>query len=194
MKATSELMKEHEGIMLMLSAMQKVADDIDKGLTLDTEHLEKIVEFLRVFADKCHHGKEEGILFPELVKNGFSNESGPIAVMLDEHRLGRGFIKKLSEDLQAYSAGSKEALPLIAADMKQYVDLLTTHIQKENMILFPMADRALSEEVQNQLYEQYEKLEEEVIGVGKHEEFHSLLRQLRQAYLEPDSGSTHLQH
>ena len=183
MKATSELVKEHEGIMLMLSIMQKVAYDIEKNLTLDMAHFERIVEFLKVFADKCHHGKEEGILFPELVKNGFSKDSGPIAVMLHEHDLGRGYIKDMSDDFQAHVAGSKEALSRIAEDMKQYIDLLTKHIQKENMILFPMADKALSEEVQEQLFARYEKLEEEVIGVGKHEEFHGLLKQLKDIYL-----------
>jgi hemerythrin-like domain-containing protein len=184
MKATSELIKEHEGIALMLGIMQKVVEKIEKNSILDPEHVEKIIEFLKVFADKCHHGKEEGILFPELVKRGFSKEAGPIAVMLHEHTVGRGYIKQLSEHFHAYNSGRHDVLPQIADDMKKYIYLLTNHIQKENQILFPMADKALPAEVQDKIFEQYEKLETEVIGVGKHEEFHKMLNDFRSIYLK----------
>ncbi len=184
MKATSELMKEHDGIMLMLNIMNKIIENIQKRKELNPAHLEQVIEFLKVFADQCHHGKEEGILFPELVKKGFSQESGPIAVMLHEHGIGRGFIKDMSSHFQEYKAGKKDALPALADDMSKYVQLLMSHIQKENQILFPMADKALREDEQNQLYVRYEKLEEEVIGIGRHEEFHKLLRTLKTIYLQ----------
>ena len=147
-------------------------------------HLKKIIEFLKVFADKCHHGKEEDILFPELIKTGFSKDSGPVAVMLYEHTVGRGYIRELSDHFQAYSKGQSDVLLQIADDMKQYIDLLSSHIRKENQILFPMADKALSTEVQEELYERYEKLEKEVIGIGKHEEFHQMLKELKDIYFE----------
>ena len=63
MKATEQLIQEHQGIMLMLNIMNKVADKIEKAKELNKEHTEKIIEFLKIFADKCHHGKEEDILF-----------------------------------------------------------------------------------------------------------------------------------
>ena len=184
MKATSELIKEHEGITLMLNIMSKVSDNIQNNNGLNSEHVEKIIEFLKVFVDKCHHGKEEGILFPELVKKGFSQESGPIAVMLHEHTIGRGYIKEMSDHFRQYKTEKKDALGRVADDMRKYINLLTSHIQKENQVLFPRADRALPEDIQNQLYMRYEKLEEEVIGVGKHEEFHKLLKDLRIIYLQ----------
>jgi hemerythrin-like domain-containing protein len=184
MKATSELMKEHEGFMLMLGIMQKVVEQIEKNNLLDQTHQEQIVEFLKVFADKCHHGKEEDILFPELIKLGFSKDSGPVAVMLHEHTIGRKYIKDMSEHFQAYKDGDGNALTMIADDMKKYIYLLTNHIQKENQILFPMVDKTLTAELQDRLFEKYEKLEKEVIGIGRHEEFHNMLNNLRKIYIK----------
>jgi len=182
MKATSDLVKEHEGIMLMLGIMQKVVEKIEKGNSPDAEHLGKIIEFLRIFADKCHHGKEEGILFPELINMGLSKDTGPIAVMLHEHMVGREYIKDMSVHFQEYKNGVSEALTRIADDMKKYIYLLTGHIQKENQVLFPMADKILPDVMQNKIYAKYEKLEEEEIGAGKHEEFHRLLKDLKKIY------------
>lgn len=176
-------MQEHQGIMLMLNVMSKVADKIEKAQELNIDHQEKIIEFLKVFADKCHHGKEEDILFPVLESKGVPRENGPIGVMLFEHKVGRGFIKEMSEAFTQYKGGDKNALLKIANSMRSYINLLTGHIHKENNILFPIGDRVLSDQLQNELYEKFEKLEEEKIGLGKHEEFHQLLKQLKKVYL-----------
>ena len=183
MKATSELMKEHEGITLMLNIMSKVSDNIQKNNVLNSEYMERIIEFLKVFADKCHHGKEEKLLFPELERNGIPKDGGPIGVMLYEHQVGRGYIKNMSDAFSKFKEGDSKALTPIADEMKKYVNLLTSHIHKENNILFPMADRVLTEKLDIELFEKYEKLEEEEIGHGKHEEFHQLLKQLKNIYL-----------
>jgi hemerythrin-like domain-containing protein len=184
MKATEQLIQEHQGIMLMLNIMSKVADKIDKTQQLNIGHTEKILEFLKIFADKCHHGKEEDILFPVLESKGIPRESGPIGVMLYEHKVGRGFIKDMSEAFDKYKTGDKNALPKISNSMRSYINLLTGHIHKENNILFPMGDRVLSDQLQSELLEKFEKLEVEKIGIGKHEEFHAMLKQLKEIYLQ----------
>ncbi len=183
MKATSDLMKEHEGITLMLNIMSKVSDNIQKNNVLNSEHMERIIEFLKVFADKCHHGKEEKLLFPELERNGIPKDGGPIGVMLYEHQVGRGHIKNMNDAYSQFKAGDNKALPQIADEIKKYVNLLMSHIHKENNILFPMADRVLTEKVDHELFAKYEKLEEDEIGHGKHEEFHQLLKRLKNIYL-----------
>ena len=183
MKTTSDLIKEHDGILLMLSIMSKIADNIQHGGTADIQDLEKIIEFLRVFADKCHHGKEESVLFPELERLGIPRDGGPIGVMLLEHQIGRGIIANLHEAFVRYQSGENAALADIAEALGRYTALLENHIQKENHILFPMADRVLTSPLDDELYEKYEKIEEEVIGHGRHEEFHRLLKQLKESYL-----------
>lgn len=183
MKATDQLVQEHHGIMLMLNIMSKVADKIEKAHELNIDHQEKIIEFLKVFADKCHHGKEEDILFPVLESKGVPRENGPIGVMLFEHKVGRGFIKEMIEAFEQFKTGDKNALSKISNSMRSYINLLTGHIHKENNILFPMGDRVLSDQLQTELYEKFEKLEEEKIGLGKHDEFHRMLKDLKGIYL-----------
>ena len=64
------------------------------------------------------------------------------------------------------------------------MDLLTQHIAKENSVLFPLADSRLDAGRDNQLFEDFERLERERIGIGKHEAFHRLLDQLSNTYLK----------
>ena len=75
---TEDLIHEHKAIKVMLSIMSKIAEDIKTKKGFDTEDVEKIVDFLKTFADKCHHGKEETTLFPALVLAGMPEENGPI--------------------------------------------------------------------------------------------------------------------
>ena len=61
--------------------------------------------------------------------------------------------------------------------------LLQNHIQKEENILFPMAEKVLSIEKQNEIFEQFEKIEEDMVGHGLHEQFHELIEKLKKKYL-----------
>ena len=144
---------------------------------------EKIIEFIKGFADKCHHGKEEDILFPAMVNHGIPREGGPIAVMLNEHQLGRGHIKSLSNAFEEFKDGNKLAINNIISSSMNYVELLRNHIEKENNVLFMMADKALNETEQSKIFDAFEKLEVEKIGIGKHEEYHHLLKELKSIYL-----------
>ena len=182
MKATQQLKDEHEGIKLMLNIMETIANDLEKGKELNINHYEKILEFIKGFADKCHHGKEEDILFPAMENHGMSKEGGPIAVMLHDHQLGRDHIKSLSTALEEFKGGNKHAINSIISSSLSYVHLLRNHIEKENNILFMMADKVLDEEEQSKIFDAFEKLEVEKIGIGKHEEFHNLLKELKSIY------------
>jgi len=184
MKATEQLRSEHEGIKLMLQILEKVSRKLESEEDVVAEHLEKIIEFFRVFADKCHHGKEEDLLFPAMEAAGVPRESGPIGVMLLEHDKGRGYTKGMADAVAKYKAGDRKAAPVIASNARNYIALLTDHIEKENSVLFPMADAHLSAEKQESMLEEFEKVEIEKIGVGKHEEFHQLLDKLSAIYLK----------
>jgi hemerythrin-like domain-containing protein len=184
MKPTEDLINEHKAIKVMLSIMSKIAENIKNDKGVDTNDVEKIVNFLKTFADKCHHGKEENALFPALVKAGIPNENGPVGVMLNEHVIGRGHIKEIGTSTENYKAGNTESIQLIADSLLSYVNLLQNHIQKEENVLFKMADKVLNNNVQDDVYEQFEKIEEEVVGHGVHEQFHELLNQLKSKYLD----------
>jgi hemerythrin-like domain-containing protein len=184
MKATQQLKDEHEGIRLMLNIMETICNDLERGKELNINHFGKILDFIKGFADKCHHGKEEDVLFPCLVNHGMSKEGGPIAVMLHEHKLGRDHIKSLSSAFEELKGGNKPATKNIISSTRSYIELLRNHIEKENNILFMMADKVLDEKEQSIVFEDFEKLEIEKICQGKHEEYHNLLKELKGIYLK----------
>ncbi|MDR3641452.1 MAG: hemerythrin domain-containing protein [Humidesulfovibrio sp.] len=178
MTATDDLRAEHEGILSMLEILRAITTSIRKGVAVPVEQLEGILDFLKVFADKCHHGKEEDILFPALERAGVPREGGPIGVMLHEHTLGRRHIR----DMGAALSGSS-GLQAFVSPADAYVELLTQHIAKENNVLFPMAERLLGVPALTGMHEEFERLEVERIGLGRHEAFHRLLDDLAARYL-----------
>lgn len=184
MTPTEELRAEHEGILLVLRVLEKLSEKIVAGDPVPTEHLRQIVEFLQVFADKCHHGKEEDILFPALEEAGVPRSGGPIGVMLSEHDRGRHFIGDIVDLLRSHENGSEGSLMLLTTPVLQYIDLLRSHIWKENNVLFPLAEEKIAAGKQKSIAEEFEKFEEEKIGTGKHEAFHAMLDELARVYLE----------
>ena len=162
----------------MLDIMQALGARIKAGVAVPVAELLGILDFLKVFVDKCHHGKEEDILFPALEAAGMPRDNGPIGVMLHEHTLGRGHIR----DMDAALAGSPDLLGFVA-QAQAYSELLTQHIAKENTVLFPMAERLLGMPALTAMHDAFERLEAERIGPGRHEAFHQLLDNLATAYL-----------
>jgi hemerythrin-like domain-containing protein len=184
MKVTQELKNEHRGVELMLRILTAVSERLGRGEALQIQHMEGIMEFLTIFVDKCHHGKEEEFLFPALEAAGVPREGGPIGVLLNEHEQGRQLVARLKGFVAGYRSGDPQAGAGIQRAAKEYVDLLNQHIAKEDNVLFPMADAKLDAARDTILFEDFEKLESERIGVGKHEAFHALLDQLQGIYLD----------
>jgi hemerythrin-like domain-containing protein len=182
--ATETLRHEHEAILKMLTATEEVARRIDSGKAVNPEILSGLLEFLQLFADRCHHGKEEEHLFPKLEQKGFAHNAGPIAVMLKEHNHGRELISKMAAAAEAYAHGNKEAGKRWAEAARAYAGLLRAHIQKENQVLFVMAEQALSSEEQEELSQAFEEVELEKLGAGTHERLHALMDELYQEIFE----------
>ena len=183
MKPTEQLIKEHDSIKVMLKVIEKVSQKLEAGDEVNPDHLASIINFIRIFADKCHHGKEEDLLFSAMEEIGISKESGPLGVMLSEHELGRKYVKGMDDGVSSHMRGENKAALQIAENARNYATLLTQHIYKEDNILYPMADIHLSEEKQQELIEEFEKVEQEKIGIGKHQELLNTLHYLSNIYL-----------
>jgi hemerythrin-like domain-containing protein len=182
MKATQQLKDEHQGIKIVFRILEKICEKLKADATLNTDHFEGILEFFEVFVDKCHHGKEEYLLFPALEEAGIPRQ-GPIAVMLSEHVMGRNYVRAISEAYSGYKAGNMSASVGLIENAEGYISLMLVHIDKEDNMLYPMADSLFSKEKQELLYDGFEKIEIERIGIGKHEEFHGLIDKLSKIYL-----------
>ena len=104
-----------------------------------------MLEFFSVFVDKCHHGKEEDLLFPAYEAAGIPNKNGPIGAMLAEHVEGRGYVKGMTEAFQGFKKGENYSGAGIVEYATKYISLLKQHIDKEDTVLYPMGDAKLSE-------------------------------------------------
>ena len=179
--STSILSAEHRVILQPLAVMDKMADRAAADRKIPVAHAEDALTFLRHFADKCHHGKEEDILFPalEAIHPGF----GPAAVMREEHVEGRSYIAAI-----AAAVAANDVVGFIRST-KQYIGLLTPHIDKEDNILYRMADQMLSPEDDAALIEAYRRLEHDDMGSGTHERMLGLADSLALAYDVPRASA-----
>jgi len=179
-KAIDDLIHEHEAIRFALRVLERMADLAEGGAAVDADDQARLIAFIQEFADKCHHGKEEGLLFPALEAAGVAREGGPVGAMLEEHEAGRAFVGRMEAAFRDGSRGRN-----FAAAARGYVELLRAHIEKENKVLFPMAERRLEPSILEELYSRFEDHERDVIGSGRHEELHAMLEDFERKYLGP---------
>ena len=184
MQPIEDLKMEHEAVTITLRILDSICKEIERtGIISSPDHLKQLIEFFRTFVDKCHHGKEEELLFPALEEVGVSRDGGPIGVMLKEHQQGRDLVAKMNASLTQYSEGNRDSVADLIQYARAYIVLLNQHIDKENKVLFPIADRHLSSEKKSVLWEGFETIETQKIGAGKHEAFHRMIEALERIYL-----------
>lgn len=182
MKPVDILSSEHRVIEIVLECLDRMVEKIKTGGTLNRSDAQAAVDFIRNFADRCHHGKEEDRLFPTLVRKGVPSENGPVGVMLFEHKQGREFVAGMAEAIEAFDRGDQDASEQFALSAEQYVQLLHAHIHKEDMILFPLANRVMTETDQTDLLKEFDIVEKEHMGAGTHEKYLKLAESLAQSY------------
>ena len=174
-KATEALKYEHRIIERVLAALEKLTKS-PGDIQLDL--WEKAIDFIRNFADKCHHLKEEGVLFPVLEEHGIPREGGPVGMMLVEHEEGRGYVRGMAAALSLAKRDPEAARIALAEHARAYIRLLREHIAKEDQILFEMADAELTAEEQKKILKEFEEHEEREIGTGIHEKYLMIVEEL----------------
>ena len=191
MKATEILSSEHRVIERVIDALEFAADELQLGNIVDAQFFLDASDFIRGFADGCHHRKvEEGVLFETLTRYGFSAETGPVAVMLAEHEQGRLYTRGMREAALRYQSGDVAASKDIIFNANGYAGLLRQHIQKEDQVLFKLADRVIPVSEQDAVLEGFEHVEHEETGAGIHEKYLALADWLESqvAAFQPATG------
>ena len=135
----------------MLAILDNVSTKLATEGSLDKSHLEGMLEFFSVFVDKCHHGKEEDLLFPAYEAVGIPNKNGPIGAMLAEHAEGRGYIKNMTKAFKGFKKDKNFSGTRIVEYAGKYIALLKQHIDKEDTVLYPMGDARMTEEKNKEL-------------------------------------------
>jgi len=178
MEATQILMAEHRIIERVILALETAAGRLEQDPKFRAGFFIDTADFIKGFADGCHHRKEEGALFPAIAANGVPVEGGPIGVMLSEHEQGRLLTRAMRQAAERLAAGDLSAKTKIIHNARSYAVLLRQHIQKEDQVLFPMAERVIPLEQQNLVAQDFERVEHEETGEGIHEKYLALANQL----------------
>ena len=177
MKTTGQLAHDHKAILRAVDILRTMGQRAGRREGFDVADGQAMIHFFRTFADRCHHHKEETVLFPTLIERGLMKGGGPVGVMLSEHEEGRELLGDLES---AVTQSNSEMFSWFAA---QYARLLTDHIFKEDNILFPMADQMLSGADDATILREFERIEEEM-GAETHERFHRLLDEMGRKYVK----------
>lgn len=178
MTPTETLEHEHKVILLVLEAAERQVRTIQAAGEIDLARLRKFVEFFRNFVDRCHHAKEENHLFVMLQQRGMPAQNSPVAVLLAEHDQGRKMVAAIDQALTAGPAAAPQVVTAVTTNLTAYVQLLQAHIDKENNVLYPLANRLLNPADQQRLAQAFEKVEAEEMGAGVHEKYHQLAHEL----------------
>ncbi|MFH1797953.1 MAG: hemerythrin domain-containing protein [Candidatus Omnitrophota bacterium] len=158
MMPVGPLMIEHRLIERMLRIMQGNLESFGKEGRVDPAFIDTAVDFIRTYADRCHHGKEEDILFRDLAKKKISDEHQRIMQeLIEEHKMGRNNVKNLVEAKEKYVNGNKEALKDIVSNIETLVKFYPKHIEKEDKHFFlPCMDYFTGAEKDAMLNEMWE--------------------------------------
>ncbi|WP_352419020.1 hemerythrin domain-containing protein [Proteiniborus sp.] len=178
------LVNEHDNIKKILKVVRKICIGIVEGKEIPHDDLVSIIDFIRNYADKYHHGKEEDMLFKDMAKELEDKIGpGPVQGMLIEHDFGRGFVRELEAALKAYVEGNNDVKVDIIANAMGYANLLERHIFKEDNMLYKYAEKNLSEETMSKLDREFKDYEENKEHIETKEKYIRLVEKLEKKYM-----------
>tara|TARA_Y100000310_G_scaffold336843_1_gene422435 strand:+ start:1362 stop:2243 length:882 start_codon:yes stop_codon:yes gene_type:complete len=167
---TKILSEEHQHILTVIKYLNQEVDALDSGKEIDTEFFKAVIDFIRNYADKFHHAKEEDILFVEFNKKADQAHCNPVEQMLHEHDLGRQFVKNLE-----IGVNEKDKSKVIE-NARGYAGLLQEHISKEDNILYPMMDEVFDQQVQDSISNEFKKVNQ--VKIEEKEKYLNLVKKL----------------
>ena len=177
------MMEEHRNIERMLAVVRKACAAILRGDDVDYTDFDRMIDFIKNYADQHHHGKEEKFLFNRMVDEmGGAAEKLVRNGMLVEHDLGRLFIMELKEALDRLKSGDEDAKLDVIANAVSYTHLLTRHIGKEDNAAYPFAKRGLSEATTKTIDSECDAYENEQAALGTQKKYLELLEDLERKY------------
>ena len=177
-QAILDLKKEHEVALEALSVFLRMLDVLEVHQTSFNDDYDSILEFFHLFIDRRHHEKEEHYLFPTMVAAGVPDRGGPIGVMMAEHIQGRGFLFSMSESLEDEPLD----IPGFIKAGRNYIKLLESHIQKENDILYPMAEKMIAVSFFDTMFENFQDHDKTMAEQGNYKQFRDFLNIIKMKY------------
>jgi len=164
MQARGPLMIEHRLIERMIALIEKKLAETEEENKIDPLFIDTAVDFIRIYADRTHHGKEEDILFRDLDKRTLSAEDRRMMEeLIREHVFGRKITREVVEANSRYRMGEQAALEIIRSRLQTLVDFYPKHIEKEDKIFFPAARTYFSEEEDQAMLKEFWEFDRKMI-------------------------------
>jgi len=157
-------MIEHRLIERIIALVRQEMSRIKSTKQADPLFIDTVVDFISMYADRTHHGKEEDILFRELAKKAMSAQDRQIMVeLISERAFGRKITREMVEANARYRKGEQSALAVINDKLKVLTEFYPKHIEKEDKVFFPAARKYFTEEEEQQLLNEFWKFDREMI-------------------------------
>ncbi len=185
---THELKRDHRVIQQVVAGMSAVAELLDAGKLVDPSVLADLVQFLRLFADRCQHEKEEQHLFAALATKASVSIRRELESLEREHSSARQLVDRLAKAAAVYYDNPEAVRYRIMDLLQQLAELYPAHIWKEDFLLFPVAQQNLSTTEQQDLQEKFERVEREA-GEDVHAGFEMLAEKLEAVVEYRNSGA-----
>ncbi|NLZ81243.1 MAG: hemerythrin domain-containing protein [Clostridiales bacterium] len=183
MNSIQLMVEEHVNIMRMLKVVRNACNKILQGEEICYGDFDKMIDFIRIYADEHHHGKEEKFLFKEMVDRLGKMGSNLITHgMLVEHDWGRLFIRELKDALERTKSGDEESKLDVIANAVGYANHLTRHIAKEDQVVYSYAEKQLDKETLDTVNQQTKEFEEEATKQGIQTHYIKMLEELEEKY------------
>ncbi len=178
------MVDEHVIIKRMLAVIRKASYDIMNGKDINYDDFATMIDFVRKFADEHHHGKEEKFLFNEMIEEiGDTAEKLVKYGMLVEHDLGRLFMMELESSLERVKNGDDFAKIDVIANAVGYTNLLTRHIDKEDLVVYEFARKQLSKETIDKLDKKCEEFEHVAKSNGVQDKYIKMVEEFEKKYI-----------
>ncbi|MHA1991610.1 MAG: hemerythrin domain-containing protein [Candidatus Hodarchaeales archaeon] len=165
MDPIQQLIDEHDNILEILDILKLNIEDLESGREISFEIFEKIINFIKIYVDNLHHGKEEKILFSSIKENKIHINQGLIDEIESEHVIGRDLVHKMNVELKKIQENKSSDFQKLVSFSRDYFFLLIQHIEKENLILFPEINENLSAEHRLDIEKNFEYVEKNEIGL-----------------------------
>ncbi|MDD3715221.1 MAG: hemerythrin domain-containing protein [Atribacterota bacterium] len=179
MQFRAPLMIEHRLIEKMINIINKIINQAESTHIIDTRTVDVVVDFIKTYADKTHHGKEEDILFKDLSEKKMTDEDDKLMKeLIEEHVFGRSIVRELVDSKNQYITGDMTAEKVMLEKLKTLVNFYPAHIKKEDDIFFPASMKYLTNQEQERMLNKFWDFDRTMI----HSKYQSVVLELNKAF------------
>ena len=158
------LMVEHRLIERMVDLMQAELERSGQGKMANLVFIDGAIDFARTYADACHHGKEESILFAKLaMKKLLPEHKKRMDELVLEHIQGRKIVTNLEMERERYMKGDLDAVGPILTICKSLAEFYPGHMEKEEKDFFIPSMEYFSKREQEEMVRKFWEFDKDLL-------------------------------